>query len=114
MATITEAGSPYPVEFTRTADKALRRLPDIDATRIAKAIKNVASTGQGQLEKMQDKTCDYRLRVGEYRVMLDVQVKTEKRRVKRGKQTIEESVEITTIFVLDVIRRTGTTYSKRK
>lgn len=52
----------------------MRRLPTDIAERIVTAVDRLASTGQGDVRKLQDSKDDYRLRVGDYRVRFTYEI----------------------------------------
>lgn len=63
----------YGVEFTESAQKELRKLPKSTALRILKAIDRLsADPRKGSVRPMVGST-SWRLRVGNYRVVYDIQ-----------------------------------------
>lgn len=61
--------SSWGIEFTQGAGKAFRKLPKNVQERIRTALRRLADSGQGDLKKMQGSANDWRLRVGDYRVI---------------------------------------------
>ncbi|MDV6374481.1 type II toxin-antitoxin system RelE family toxin [Deinococcus arenicola] len=99
MTPFGERGAPYPFSLTRTAQKALRSIPERDLERILKAIEAACKSGLGDVLALKSHEADYRLRVGEYRVIFDVQ------EMDDGAATV-----VPTVVILTVLRRTGKTY----
>ncbi len=75
--------------------------------------KNVTLNRAQSATPLKDGTADYRLRVGDYRIFLNVLIRVKVEKIRKGLKVVEEKTEIPTIIILDVARRTGTTYKKR-
>jgi mRNA interferase RelE/StbE len=59
------------------AMKDLRRLPKQDATRIADAIERLADGLSGDVKRLTNFSLEYRLRVGQYRVLFEIEKEQE-------------------------------------
>ena len=63
---------PREIEIRSKAEKDLRSIPKRDAERITKAIMALRSGQAGDLKKLTHHTPEYRLRVGDWRVLLEI------------------------------------------
>ena len=61
----------YEVRYDPKADKQLEKLPKDIAQRIVKKIRETAETGRG-IETIKDETYGFKIRVGKYRVLIDL------------------------------------------
>ena len=101
MTPFSERGAPYPFSLTKTAQKALRSIPGRERERILKAIEDACQSGLGDVRALKNHEADYRLRVGEYRVIFDV---------KDIQAQTSGAAPVPTVVILTVLRRTGQTY----
>ncbi len=62
----------YAVELKPKAVKDLRGIDRFQATRIADAIERLQQGLQGDVKKLTNHTPEYRLRVGDYRVLFEI------------------------------------------
>lgn len=62
-----------PVEIRPKAGKDLALIPKKDALRIVQAIRTLGETFLGDIKKLSDHDPAYRLRVGDWRVLFDVE-----------------------------------------
>ncbi len=62
-----------PVEIRPKACKDLALIPKKDALRIVQAIRTLGETFSGDIKKLSDHDPAYRLRVGDWRVLFDVE-----------------------------------------
>ena len=62
-----------PVEIRPKAGKDLALIPKKDALRIVQAIRTLGATCSGDFKKLSDHDPAYRLRVGDWRVLFDVE-----------------------------------------
>ncbi|MDH2325991.1 type II toxin-antitoxin system RelE/ParE family toxin [Cereibacter sp. SYSU M97828] len=58
--------------ITRTAEKALRRMPGKDAAALIEKLKGYAQTGQGDVKKLVGQPY-YRLRHGDWRAIFEIE-----------------------------------------
>ena len=63
----------YEVEFKPRALKDLRQVPAADAARILERIDQMRDGLAGDVKRLTKLARDYRLRVGDYRVLFDVE-----------------------------------------
>ena len=63
----------YTVGFKPRATKDLRRIQKQDATRIADALERLADDLFGDVKRLTNFTPEYRLRVGQYRVLFEIE-----------------------------------------
>ena len=63
----------YQIEFKPKAVKALKKLPSGDSQKILAKIEALADTLQGDVKKLTNFTPEYRLRVGNYRVLFEIE-----------------------------------------
>ncbi|MBS3933565.1 MAG: type II toxin-antitoxin system RelE/ParE family toxin [Truepera sp.] len=63
----------YRVVFKPRAIKDLERLPDKDQRRVLEAIERMRDNLTGDVKKLANLTPEYRLRVGSYRVLFEVE-----------------------------------------
>ena len=66
----------YTVELKPRAIKDLKHLQKQDAARIADALKRLQSDLTGDVKKLTNFTPEYRLRVGQVRVLFEIENKT--------------------------------------
>jgi mRNA interferase RelE/StbE len=59
---------PYSVEWSPAAGRGLRKLEAALTLRITQAVDLYAATGQGDVKRLQGGGCEWRLRVGDWRV----------------------------------------------
>jgi mRNA-degrading endonuclease RelE of RelBE toxin-antitoxin system len=90
--------APWSVQLGRTAAKQLDRLPDHDAAAILAALRVLARDpfAHPKVQRLSEHGFDWRLRVRDYRVLYDLDPLTR------------------SVLVGDVVRRTSTTYAKRR
>jgi mRNA interferase RelE/StbE len=62
----------YDLQYKPKAQKSLRKLPRQTARRILHAIERLADDLQGDVKRLTEHEPAYRLRVGDYRVLFDV------------------------------------------
>lgn len=62
----------YGIELKPRASRDLRKLPREQATRIADALEVLADGLRGDIKRLTNFTPEYRLRVGEYRVLFEI------------------------------------------
>lgn len=62
----------YTIQFTKRAEKALGKFPARDAARIVNRIEEMEHGLAGDIKKLTDHSPEYRLRVGDYRVLFDL------------------------------------------
>ncbi len=60
------------VELTTTALQDLARLPEREAAQILRKIRRLESGLVGDIKRLTHHDCDYRLRMGDYRILFDV------------------------------------------
>lgn len=83
----------WTVIITQSADKQLARLPTVDRNRVSAAIAKIKPNPfLGDVAKLQGQESNWRLRVGNYRIIFEVLF--EKR----------------TIFIYNIVRKTSKTY----
>lgn len=61
------------IEIRRKAEKDLRAIPTADGKRIAKAIMALSSGLSGDVKRLTNFTPEYRLRVGDWRVLFEIE-----------------------------------------
>ena len=64
---------PREIEIRSKAEKDLRAIPKRDGERIAKAIFKLRTGLSGDLKRLTNFTPEYRLRVGDWRVLLEIE-----------------------------------------
>jgi len=64
----------YEIEIRRRAEKDLSSLPKSDAQKIANAIFALENGLMGNIKKLTNHTPEYRLRVGDWRVLFEVSI----------------------------------------
>ncbi|TVR60432.1 MAG: type II toxin-antitoxin system RelE/ParE family toxin [Spirochaetaceae bacterium] len=62
----------YVVELKPRAVKDLRKMDTAQATRIADALERLQTDLHGDVKKLTNHTPEYRLRVGDYRVLFEI------------------------------------------
>ena len=62
----------YQIEIRRRSEKDLSSIPKSDAQKIADAIYALESGLEGNIKKLTNHTPEYRLRVGDWRVLFEV------------------------------------------
>ncbi len=67
----------YTVGLKPKASKDLRRIQKQDASRIADALERLADNLFGDVKRLTNFTPEYRLRVGQYRVLFEVENENE-------------------------------------
>ena len=67
----------YTVALKPRAIKELRRIQKQDATRIADALAQLENELSGDVKRLTDFTPEYRLRVGSYRVLFEIENENE-------------------------------------
>lgn len=65
----------YEVNFKPRAEKDLRRVPQGDQRRIIERIETLSEDLKGDVKKLTDHTPEYRLRVGRWRVLFEIEGK---------------------------------------
>ena len=63
----------YEIKFKKKAVKELQRLPKKDAERIIEKISALSDNLTGDVKKLTNFTPEYRLRVGDYRVLFEIE-----------------------------------------
>ena len=63
----------YAVGLKPRATKDLRRLQKHDATRVADALERLADDLSGDVKRLANFSPEYRLRVGQYRVLFEIE-----------------------------------------
>ena len=63
----------YAIELKPRASKDLRRIPREHGSRIADALEDLADGLKGDVKRLTNFTPEYRLRVGDYRVLFEVE-----------------------------------------
>ncbi|MFA7235839.1 MAG: type II toxin-antitoxin system RelE/ParE family toxin [Phycisphaeraceae bacterium] len=63
----------YDIRYKPRASKTLRKLPRQTAQRILNAIDRLADDLQGDVKRLTEHEPNYRLRVGDYRVLFDIE-----------------------------------------
>jgi mRNA interferase RelE/StbE len=63
----------YAVELKPKAIKDLRRIEKSQATRIADSLERLQQDLQGDVKKLTNHTPEHRLRVGDYRVLFEIE-----------------------------------------
>lgn len=63
----------YEIEFRPRADKDLQALPKKEQNRITAKVLELAHNLSGDVKRLTDFTPEYRLRVGNYRVLFEVE-----------------------------------------
>ena len=63
----------YNIDLTKRADKDLRKLPVQVQKRIAKGLRLLQNDLQGDVKKLTNFTPEYRLRIGNYRVLFEIE-----------------------------------------
>jgi mRNA interferase RelE/StbE len=63
----------YKIEFKPRAVKDIQAFPSIIRTRILARIEEMSDDLSGDVKRLTDSTPEYRLRVGEYRVLFEVE-----------------------------------------
>ncbi len=63
----------YQIKFKKKTVKELQKLPKHDAERIVEKISGLSSSLSGDVKKLTDFTPEYRLRVGEYRILFEIE-----------------------------------------
>jgi len=66
----------YEIELKPRATKDLRKIPKEHAGRIADALEDVADGMKGDVKRLTNFTPEYRLRVGDYRVLFEIEDKS--------------------------------------
>jgi mRNA interferase RelE/StbE len=66
-------GKRYTVRYSEMAVEDLRELPQQEATRIIKKVARLEGGLHGNIKRLQSGDFGYRLRMGHYRVLFDVQ-----------------------------------------
>ena len=61
------------IELKPRAVKDLRKIPKDQASRIADALEDLADGMKGDIKRLTNFTPEYRLRVGEYRVLFEIE-----------------------------------------
>lgn len=86
----------WKLEYGRNVPKSLRRLPLDDHRRIVEALSAMQDDPlQGDVQPLRHNPIGYRRRVGNYRILFDLDLATG------------------TVLVHDVLRRSSTTYRRR-
>lgn len=69
--------SAWEVVYARSAQRELHKLPASDQRQVALGVKRFAETETGDVKKLQvDKSSQYRLRVGDWRIFFDKDTST--------------------------------------
>ena len=63
----------YEIELKPRATKDLRKISKEQASRIADALEDVADGMKGDVKRLTNFTPEYRLRVGDYRVLFEIE-----------------------------------------
>jgi mRNA interferase RelE/StbE len=64
---------PREIEICNKAEKDLRAIPKRDGERIARAIMSLKSALTGDVKRLTNFTPEYRLRVGDWRVLFEIE-----------------------------------------
>jgi mRNA interferase RelE/StbE len=75
MAAFCGRDMKYEVHFKPRAGKDLRRVPQADQRRIIEKIEMLCEDLKGDVKKLTDHTPEYRLRVGRWRVLFEIEGK---------------------------------------
>jgi mRNA interferase RelE/StbE len=67
---------PMPVRMARSASASLEKLPPAAQERLASAIDRLGKEGLGDILKLTGRTNEYRLRVGAYRIVFQIEGQT--------------------------------------
>jgi mRNA-degrading endonuclease RelE of RelBE toxin-antitoxin system len=110
VVALTEAGAPYRLEYDLRAIKNLSKFPKSDAAAIVSALEALSTRGSGNVLPLKNHEAQYRLRVGHYRVFLDVLERTELVEVIKNGRKVKEKRSYRQLQVLGAERRTGNTY----
>jgi len=62
----------YTIQFAKRAEKALGKFPARDAARIIERIEEMENGLSGDIKKLTNYSSEYRLRVGDFRVLFDL------------------------------------------
>ncbi len=62
----------WTIRWTRPAEKNLRRLDALTQRRVHDAVTRLAETGEGDLRRLAGRDREWRLRVGDHRVLLSL------------------------------------------
>ncbi len=62
---------PHRVEWTAASEHDLQRLPDQVRNRIRRAVAALAEDGPGDVKRLQGRDREWRLRVGDWRVLFE-------------------------------------------
>lgn len=62
----------FRVEYTETALEDLERIPSADADRVLRKVQRLEDGLVGNIKRLQNADFNYRLRMGDYRVLFDV------------------------------------------
>jgi len=63
----------YEIKFKKKAVKKLQKLPKKDAERIVEKISELSDNLTGDVKKLTNFTPEYRLRVGTYRILFEIE-----------------------------------------
>jgi mRNA interferase RelE/StbE len=63
----------YELLYANLANRQLKKLPKDVSARILEKLRGLADGFQGDVKKLSDHSPEYRLRVGEYRVLFDLE-----------------------------------------
>ena len=63
----------YEIVFDEKAQKQLKKLPQFIADNITKKIKMLSNDLYGNVKKLSDYSPEYRLRVGDHRILFDLE-----------------------------------------
>ncbi len=66
----------YKLDLTKRADKDLQKLPVGVQERVAKGLRLLRNDLQGDVKRLTNFTPEYRLRVGNYRVLFEIEDNT--------------------------------------
>ena len=66
----------YKLDLTKRADKDLQKLPVGAQERVAKGLRLLRNDLQGDVERLTNFSPEYRLRVGNYRVLFEIEDNT--------------------------------------
>ena len=62
----------YEIVVKSRAGKDLKKIPKVDATRIADKLEMLSTEISGDIKRLTNHTPEYRLRVGQYRILFEV------------------------------------------
>lgn len=64
----------YDIEIKPLAEKDIKHIPKFDAIKVLKKIRKLENGLTGDIKKLTNYTPEYRLRIGNYRILFEIQV----------------------------------------